>query len=59
MRREAARRTGRSREGKGWQGCAMWAGESVLVPGRVGAGGGEGKSHGEHGMEGLRLSRIH
>ena len=24
---------------KGWQGCAMWAGESVLVPGRVGAVG--------------------
>lgn len=29
---------------KGWQGCAMWAGESVLVPGRVGAVGEKGRA---------------
>ena len=31
---------------KGWQSCAMWAGESMLVPGSVGAVGEKGRAMG-------------
>lgn len=34
---------------KGWQGCALWAGESMLVPGRALWGRREELQRAQHG----------